>query len=169
MNVEAQAWLSAVNELSMCAYHLYQLDKNDSSLPLHVRRYIARQFEHKSYAWQQFSTGAASEFHHCSSEVSAALMSKRAELDPNFLRLLQERHTNFNVLHDLEFLLSAELAKPPDMQHASDIVFTIKSIKESLATQLCSPDATAMIEAAQALHKTKLVALINKLAGLLAL
>jgi hypothetical protein len=168
MSVGVQEWLAAINDMSVCAYHLFQLENDESSFPSHARHFIEHQLEQKNLAWQQFSSGETNVFHHCSSEVSTALMEKRKELEEDFLALVQERHKLLVVVRELEFTLSAELEKPEELQNTSHIVALIKMIKDKLVSDLETPKAKQLVVGAHDRYKAKLCNLIGQLDGLLA-
>ena len=173
--MDANEWYSAVNELPVCMYRIFQLDHANAKLSAQARRYVAERLAEKNLAWNQFCTGESEEFEMCSADVSSALNAERRELralNADFLQLVNERQKNLALTQDLELILSTQLnsassASAPDFHNVNDIshvIGALDSVKARLAMDLHSDVSQRAMHAARERLLQKLHALVAQLA-----
>lgn len=173
-SMDANEWYTAVNELPVCMYRIFQLDHANSKLSAQARRYVAERFAEKNLAWNQFCTGETEEFDMCSADVSSALNAERRELhklNADFLQLVSERQKNLALTQDLELILSTQLSSvtsPAEfgtLNDLSHVIGALDSVKARLAMDLHSDTAQRSMHAARERLITKLRALVAQLAA----
>ena len=172
--MDANEWYSAVNELPVCMYRIFQLDHANAKLSAQARRYVAERLAEKNLAWNQFCTGESEEFEMCSADVSSALNAERRELralNADFLQLVNERQKNLALTQDLELILSTQLnsvsSTAPDFHNVNDIshvIGALDSVKARLAMDLHSDVSQRAMHAARERLLQKLHALVAQLA-----